>query len=790
MTIAQKLTLLLIISMTALSALFVVGNYNAEKIAHTKSQLQLVEQLRVSVLNMRKDEKDFFIRLSNEFADKHTQHYELFVQQMNLLDRAIVGDASALEQQANAYRDSFLQTVARQKVVGLTPETGLYGELSAAVHNVEKKFKPITTTPAGAKLLADVLLLRNHEKDFMLRREVKYVDNLVRDVKILETDLAKSPLDDDDIGKLQALVNVYQSSFLALVENEKLIGISGVKGFLDNMRDQAEQMEGNLMVFATAAQAQSEIIEDHVFWTNIAMTTVIALFLLGLTWNTRRAILGPVNNIIDQMQMITQTGKLGNRVPADSNDELGKIATSFNGLLDAIQNAVKENNHIMGSIAEGKLNERMTGNYAGDLGQMAHNVNVSADNIEKVIHELSGVMSSFQAGKFDIQINTQAHGQYGVMLSEAASAVQSLHAVMNDINVVMSRMNLGDFNARVDAAASGSLLEMKNNINNSMDNIAKAISAISDVVSAQADGDFTKGLPKGEFKGQLHDLKNAINYSSEKIKDTINHAIDASNIVNEAAAQVSQGSSDLSGRVQDQATALEETSATMNEMAAAVQANTANARRVAELAHQVQHQSTSGVDVMQETIGAMQSIREASTKIADIVTIIDAIAFQTNLLALNAAVEAARAGEHGRGFAVVAGEVRALAQKSAEAAKGIKGLIEDSVQRVENGTHLAEKSGKVLHDISDSIGQVAGMVEEIAGASQEQGAGIHQVHIAIAQIDAVTQQNAALVEETTAAAESLSAEANHLLENMSFFNTGTKSHAHYQAPIKKLSLGV
>jgi methyl-accepting chemotaxis protein len=253
------------------------------------------------------------------------------------------------------------------------------------------------------------------------------------------------------------------------------------------------------------------------------------------------------------------------------------------------------------------------------------------------------------------------------------------------------------------------------------------------------------------------------------------------------------GAMDLSTRVQEQAAALEQTSATMNQMAVAVQTNTANAKRVAELAHQVQHQAGAGVDVMQQTIEAMQSIKESSSKISDIVTLIDGIAFQTNLLALNAAVEAARAGEHGRGFAVVAGEVRALAQKSADAAKDIKELINDSVGRIEAGTQLADRSGEMLSGITGSIEQVANMIEEIANASGEQATGIGQVNKAVAEIDKVTQENAALVEETTAAAESLSNESRSLKENMGFFKTGTTSHAHYQAKsvsMKKPSMGL
>jgi methyl-accepting chemotaxis protein len=345
----------------------------------------------------------------------------------------------------------------------------------------------------------------------------------------------------------------------------------------------------------------------------------------------------------------------------------------------------------------------------------------------------------------------------------------------------MNQMHVGDFNSRVNADAAGDLLIMKKNINDSMNNIAQAVTAISDVVSAQAAGDLTKALPSGAFKGQLHDLKNAINYSSTKVKEIVAQAVGASHVVNEAADQVSQGAADLSTRVQEQAAALEQTSATMTEMTSAVQANTANARKVADLTTQVQGQAKDGVTVMQQTINAMQSIKASSSKIGDIVTLIDSIAFQTNLLALNAAVEAARAGEHGRGFAVVAAEVRALAGKSAEAAKDIRTLIEDSIHRIYTGTQLADKSGEVLNDIAESIAKVSGMIHEIADVSHEQATEIGQVHLAIADIDKVTQENAALVEETTAAAECLGIEANNLRNNMAFFKTGQPIGANLSA---------
>ena len=299
--------------------------------------------------------------------------------------------------------------------------------------------------------------------------------------------------------------------------------------------------------------------------------------------------------------------------------------------------------------------------------------------------------------------------------------------------------------------------------------LSMAVKDASEVLLALADGDLTKQMPSGVYKGELHDLKNALNYTIDSFKRIVAETRESADVVTHAAAQVSMGAADLSARVQEQAAALEQTSSTMNEMASAVQANTGYARKVYELARQAQSQTKEGTSIVQQTIDAMNSIRESSNKITDIVSLIDGIAFQTNLLALNAAVEAARAGEHGRGFAVFASEVRALAQKSAAAAKDIKELINDSSSRVANGQVLAETSGKTLSGIAEVINQVSDMVNQITTASDEQSVGIGQVHQAISQIDDVTQQNAALVEETTASAESLSHEAERLQSNMNVF---------------------
>lgn len=344
--------------------------------------------------------------------------------------------------------------------------------------------------------------------------------------------------------------------------------------------------------------------------------------------------------------------------------------------------------------------------------------------------------------------------------------------LINDITNVVSAMNAGDFSQRVRAEAEGNFQVIKDKINEVVEIIATAISEINHVLGAQAEGDLTQ-LSTAPFQGQLKELQTTINTSAARLRDVVSQINQSSQTVAGNSQYIAQEISDLASRVKAQATALKQTSTTMHEMTSAVQANTENAARVTNLVRQVQSQSSEGMQVMEQTIEAIRSIQDSSNKIADIVNIIDSIAFQTNLLALNAAVEAARAGEHGRGFAVVAGEVRALAGKSAEAAKDIKTLIEDSVNRVNTGTQLADKSGDMLNSINTSISEVTLMVESISAASNEQASAISQVNSAIIDIDRITQENANLVQETTKATNNLNGESEQLIQAVSFFNTGT-----------------
>ncbi len=270
-------------------------------------------------------------------------------------------------------------------------------------------------------------------------------------------------------------------------------------------------------------------------------------------------------------------------------------------------------------------------------------------------------------------------------------------------------------------------------------------------------------------KDELGRLMEALKVMDERLTLTVSEVRSGSDSVSTAAQEIAHGNDDLSQRTQEQASSLEETASSMEQMTSTVKQNAENASHANQLARGAREQAERGGEVAGRAIVAMSDINASSRKIADIVGLIQEIAFQTNLLALNAAVEAARAGEQGRGFAVVATEVRSLAQRSAGAAKEIKALIDDSAEKVRDGSDLVNQSGTALAEIVDSVKKVTDIVAEIAAASQEQSAGIDQVNNAVMQMDEMTQQNAALVEEAAAAARAMQEQAGELTRQVGFF---------------------
>ncbi|EOH0868675.1 methyl-accepting chemotaxis protein [Salmonella enterica subsp. enterica serovar Cerro] len=283
-----------------------------------------------------------------------------------------------------------------------------------------------------------------------------------------------------------------------------------------------------------------------------------------------------------------------------------------------------------------------------------------------------------------------------------------------------------------------------------------------------ASGDLVKRIDV-EGSNEMGQLAENLRHMQSELMRTVGDVRNGANAIYSGASEIAMGNNDLSSRTEQQAASLEETAASMEQLTATVKQNAENARQASHLALSASETAQKGGKVVDNVVQTMRDIASSSQKIADIISVIDGIAFQTNILALNAAVEAARAGEQGRGFAVVAGEVRNLAQRSAQAAREIKSLIEDSVSRVDVGSTLVESAGETMDEIVNAVARVTDIMGEIASASDEQSRGIDQVGLAVAEMDRVTQQNASLVEESAAAAAALEEQASRLTQAVAVF---------------------
>ena len=457
----------------------------------------------------------------------------------------------------------------------------------------------------------------------------------------------------------------------------------------------------------------------------------------------------------------------------------GQQATAGDARVKALQALVDE-------VAEGRVTGRITNiGEKDDVGRLCWHMNNMLDQLETCFREQRTVLRMASAGKF--YRKAQPVGLHGVFHEALDGSNQSL-AVMEEtarqererqrvtqeaqqeVACLISASARGDFSLRlIEEGKDGFFLSLARDLNRLSSTTEQALQDVASVLRAVAGGDLTKRLD-ADYQGVFRELQDDANSTVEQLRDVVGRIKSAADAINTAAQEIAAGNTDLSSRTEQQASSLEETSSSMEELNSTVRQNADNARQASDLAKSSNTLALRAGAQVQSMVATMEAIEASSRKIADIIGVIDSIAFQTNILALNAAVEAARAGEQGRGFAVVAGEVRALAQRSADAAKQIKGLISTSVERVQQGSQLVDQAGATMQEVVAAIRRVTDIMGEISAASSEQAGGVAQVAEAVTQMDHATQQNAALVEESAAAALSLNQQAQELQRAVEAFH--------------------
>ncbi len=492
----------------------------------------------------------------------------------------------------------------------------------------------------------------------------------------------------------------------------------------------------------------------------------------------------------DELVLGGMTFRVNSTVVNDEHGQRLGIVCEWRELTEQ-REAERQIESVLKDAINGRLDTRLDADrFRGFMHVLADSVNRMLDALTVPLRSAAGHLKQIAEGHIPDPITTEYHGDFNEIRNNLNTCSTVLKALIRDTRMLVDAATRGKLDARVDVTSHwGDYRAIVEGMNNTLDAISKPVSEVKTVITGFASGDLTRRM-NGQYHGDFAVLSDAVNLSVSNLVELVGKITLSSVNINGSASEISMGNQNLNDRTQEQAAALEETTSTLSVLTSRAEENTSNAGTANQLAKSATLEARKGGEIVSKAVTAMGEINGASKKIADIITVIDSIAFQTNLLALNASVEAARAGEQGRGFAVVANEVRALAGRSATAAQEIKILINDTVEKVNHGTTLVNESGATLSDIVDSIDKVGAIISEISAATTDQMGGFLEVSKAINQLDDMTQQNAAMVEEAAAASESMAEQSNSLRELMHFFKTDNQQLSGMGAKFQRNEMSV
>lgn len=745
-------------------------------------------------------------RLQSEYAlsfsERSGEHFRAALKALEAATAALPGGSGRKPDPLHAalkeYADSGRSLDERVAELGHSADDGLQGQLREAVHGVEN----LLAQYDEPRLQVSMLTMRRHEKDFILRREQKYADQLGEEGMTFELQLQKSRIPEAKRNEIRPLIQQYQGAFITYAASR--FGMDSEAQALDDIAARVQPALATLRARQQKAlsdgRVQQASARAHMNLVFVATLGVVALVLVSMLVLLLRAIVRPLADAVDFARDIAGgrlDGALAIRHP---HDEIGLLArtllqmqASLRERIEADRVVAHENSRVRHALdaaqaavmvadGDGRIvyaNAALQDAFAGAgveaqalLGQSLERI---GERVMAIVHRVIGEGASCKdeiaLGDtwFLVHVSPVLEDAGLIGLALEWQDLRLERVIEGEVSALVTRAAQGHLDQRIATEGkSGFVAVLAESINRLLGSVQSRLFEVTRVMDGFARGDLRERM-RGEHQGVYAQLRDALNAAIAQVNGIVTDIQHSAQAVRASADEMASGTSDLSARTERQASDLQEAMSLMVGVSAEVDENIDRARDSTAMAVAASDAARQGREVARSAVDGMGSLRSSSRRIGEIVATVDGLAFQTNLLALNAAVEAARAGSHGRGFAVVAGEVRNLAQRSAQAAQEIRRLIDESLRQVESGARLVESTGTTMEEILQKVQRVAEVMEQIHQASGRQGTAVRGVDERLRRMGQGTEQNAALAEESSAAARHMLEQADALAEAAASF---------------------